>query len=102
MEFLLVWALVGGFLGAAVGSGKKMGGGAGLAVGLMLGLIGVIIVAASPSLTALDKVEAKPAEKGWFTDPLGRFDHRYFDGHRWTQHVGRIVGGQKLQLEDPL
>lgn len=35
---------------------------------------------------------------GWHPDPLGRFDHRYWDGEVWTEHVSRA--GQ--QLTDPL
>lgn len=34
----------------------------------------------------------------WHPDPTGRFDHRYWDGHQWTEHVSR---GGKL-VEDPL
>jgi len=26
---------------------------------------------------------------GWFPDPAGRFDHRYWDGARWTEMVSR-------------
>ena len=29
---------------------------------------------------------------GWYPDPLGRHDHRYWDGREWTHHVGS--GGQ--------
>lgn len=25
---------------------------------------------------------------GWFPDPFGRFEHRFWDGFRWTEHVG--------------
>ena len=25
--------------------------------------------------------------EGWYADPAGRFEHRYWDGHRWTSHV---------------
>jgi hypothetical protein len=24
---------------------------------------------------------------GWFTDPFGRHDHRYWSGTEWTEHV---------------
>lgn len=34
---------------------------------------------------------------GWYADPRGRFEMRYWDGGRWTEHVGR--GGQ--QFTDP-
>ncbi|MBW3657988.1 MAG: DUF4190 domain-containing protein [Actinobacteria bacterium] len=26
---------------------------------------------------------------GWYADPTGRFDHRYWDGATWTGHVSR-------------
>lgn len=35
---------------------------------------------------------------GWYPDPTGRYEHRYWDGHRWTDHVGS--DGQ--QQVDPL
>ena len=25
----------------------------------------------------------------WCVDPVGRFDYRYWDGNRWTEHVSR-------------
>lgn len=31
--------------------------------------------------------ELPPA--GWYADPLGRFEHRYWDGTGWTPHVAR-------------
>jgi hypothetical protein len=31
---------------------------------------------------------------GWFPDPTGRFEQRYWDGGAWTDHVAR--GGQQL------
>jgi hypothetical protein len=42
-------------------------------------------------------VTAGPAP-GWFPDPSGRFDHRWWDGTRWTETVSR--GG--TQTTDPL
>lgn len=33
----------------------------------------------------------------WYPDPFGRFQHRYWDGARWTEHVG----SQGLQSVDP-
>ena len=26
---------------------------------------------------------------GWYADPSGRYDHRYWDGSAWTEHVSR-------------
>jgi hypothetical protein len=37
------------------------------------------------------------AAAGWHADPFGRFDHRYWDGERWTEHVS--TAGQ--QAVDP-
>lgn len=34
----------------------------------------------------------------WYRDPTGRFDHRWFDGERWTDQVAR--GGERRT--DPL
>ncbi len=28
-----------------------------------------------------------PAAPGWYPDPLGRHEHRYWDGVAWTGHV---------------
>lgn len=27
---------------------------------------------------------------GWFADPTGRSEHRYWDGNRWTEHVSHL------------
>ncbi len=35
---------------------------------------------------------------GWYADPMGRYDHRYWDGTQWTENVAR--GGQ--QAVDPV
>ena len=35
-------------------------------------------------------VAATPAvPAGWYADPAGRFDLRYWDGSAWTEHVSR-------------
>jgi len=28
-----------------------------------------------------------PTPAGWFADPLGRHEMRYYDGQQWTEHV---------------
>lgn len=33
------------------------------------------------------------AEAGWYADPAGRFEQRYWDGARWTDDV--TTGGQR-------
>ena len=52
------------------------------------------------SATAATAAAAAPASSvpaGWYADPAGRFDLRYWDGSTWTEHVSRA--GQ--QFTDP-
>ncbi|MEI7548584.1 MAG: DUF2510 domain-containing protein, partial [Actinomycetota bacterium] len=48
--------------------------------------------AAAPAPVASPAVPA-----GWYADPAGRFELRYWDGGAWTEHVSRA--GQ--QFTDP-
>lgn len=52
----------------------------------------VIAPAAQPSYTPTPTVPS-----GWYADPSGRFELRYWDGTGWTEHVSRA--GQ--QFTDP-
>lgn len=45
---------------------------------------------------AAERRPAKPG--GWYADPSGQFEHRYFDGAQWTEHV--VSGG--LRQVDPV
>ncbi|MGZ4700711.1 MAG: DUF2510 domain-containing protein [Ilumatobacteraceae bacterium] len=51
--------------------------------------------AAAPAAAAPTPTPARPA--GWYADPAGRFELRYWDGGTWTEHVSRA--GQ--QFTDP-
>ena len=48
--------------------------------------------AAAPPAAAVPSVPA-----GWYADPSGRYEQRYWDGGTWTEHVAR--GG--AQFTDP-
>lgn len=37
---------------------------------------------------------------GWYPDPTGRFEHRFWDGQRWTDHVG-ANGQQHVDATGP-
>lgn len=50
---------------------------------------------AAETTTAAASTSAAPA--GWYADPSGRFELRYWDGSQWTEHVSRA--GQ--QFTDP-
>ena len=52
-------------------------------------------MAAAAPAPAPAPADAVPA--GWYPDPSSRFELRYWDGTRWTEHVSR--GGQ--QSTDP-
>lgn len=52
-------------------------------------------VSAPAQAPASAPADAVPA--GWYPDPSSRFELRYWDGTRWTEHVSR--GGQ--QSTDP-
>lgn len=52
----------------------------------------VIAPAAQPTYTPTPTVPS-----GWYADPSGRFELRYWDGTAWTEHVSRA--GQ--QFTDP-
>jgi hypothetical protein len=55
--------------------------------------------AAAPAATAPVQqpaaVVTTPA--GWYPDPSGRYEMRYWDGAKWTEHVAR----QGQQYTDP-
>ena len=52
-------------------------------------------VSAAPAATAAATTPAVPS--GWYADPSGRYELRYWDGGTWTEHVSRA--GQ--QYTDP-
>jgi hypothetical protein len=53
---------------------------------------------ATPAAAATPEPAAAPAvPAGWYADPAGRFELRYWDGSTWTEHVSR--SGQ--QFTDP-
>jgi hypothetical protein len=86
LSFML-WLLF-AVIATVVGSmkGHKAGG---FFLGLLLGPLGILIATVLPNKSKLDMIQTRPQQAGWFTDPLGRFDQRYFDGKKWSQQVGR-------------
>ncbi|MCB0987027.1 MAG: DUF2510 domain-containing protein [Acidimicrobiales bacterium] len=50
--------------------------------------------APSPALAA----QASAPVGGWFPDPSGRYESRYYDGTAWTEHVARAG----VQSTDPI
>ena len=50
-----------------------------------------------PTLQPQRPAAASTVPAGWYADPSGRYELRYWDGNAWTEHVSRA--GQ--QFTDP-
>jgi hypothetical protein len=87
-DFLAVWLIaqvvIGGGIGLLIGRAKGRPG-LGFLLGFLLGIIGWIISAIIPR-PALVTREQKPS-RGWYPDPTGAHQLRYFDGNRWLDDV---------------
>jgi septal ring-binding cell division protein DamX len=57
----------------------------------------VVVAAAEPEAVAVAAAVAPAVPAGWYADPAGRFELRYWDSNAWTEHVSRA--GQ--QFTDP-
>ncbi len=57
----------------------------------------VVVAAAEPEVVAVAAAVAPAVPAGWYADPAGRFELRYWDSNAWTEHVSRA--GQ--QFTDP-
>lgn len=53
--------------------------------------------AAQPTQASQSAQTSQAAPAGWYADPSGRYELRYWDGAAWTEHVAR--SGQ--QFTDP-
>jgi hypothetical protein len=99
--FSLFFGLIAGGITALIGQNKGRSAGAFFLLGFFLGIIGIIIGALIPSRRPPGFRQLTPApERGWWPDPTGRFDYRYFDGRHWTHHVNRTSDGR--HFEDPI
>jgi uncharacterized protein YcfJ len=81
---LAVALVVGGGLGFLIGRGKGRPA-LGFVLGLLLGLIGWIITALLPRPATVTR--AQRPSRGWYPDPTGVHEFRYFDGYRWMADV---------------
>ncbi len=77
--------IIGGGIGYAIGQAKGRAG-LGFILGFLLGLIGWIIIACIPRRTGALTREQKPS-RGWYPDPTGAHELRFFDGNQWMADV---------------
>lgn len=62
----------------------------------------VLAEATAPPPAFKRPVQVLPREAGWYPDPAGRFDRRYFSGRFWTEHVTRDARQQQLVDPEPV
>jgi Protein of unknown function (DUF2510) len=47
------------------------------------------VAAAAPAAPAAAAASVPTTPAGWYPDPSGRYEMRYWDGDKWTEHVSR-------------
>lgn len=95
---ILAVALLGGLVAGLIANSRGLSFGGYFILGCLLPIVGIIVAAvAQPPRGKLTQLTPAPGE-GWWPDPTGRFEHRYYDTRGWTRFVGR--DGQ--QFEDPM
>lgn len=57
----------------------------------------IAVATAEPEAVVAAAAVAPAVPAGWYADPAGRFELRYWDSNQWTEHVSRA--GQ--QFTDP-
>jgi hypothetical protein len=97
MEMLFVGAGVAGFVAALIANNKGHSFIGYFFIGMFLGPIGILLAALTPGPGKLGQLTPASGE-GWWPDPTGRFEYRYFNGRHWTLYVGR----NGVRYEDPL
>ncbi len=68
------------------------------AVAAVLAIVVVRTITSRQETARTERRSSSSAGPGWYPDPLARFDHRYWDGTAWTDHVSKA--GQ--MMTDPL
>lgn len=97
LEALIVVAVAGGLIAGAIADSKGQSFGGYFVIGLILPILGILLaLVAQPS--RLGKLTPAQGGRGWWPDPTGRFEHRWFDGRQWTKEVAR----DGTKFEDPV
>lgn len=97
MVIYLTIGLAGGLIAGAIASSRGLSFAGYFVLGFLLPLIGILIAILAAPPSRLHQL-TPASSQGWWPDPTGRFEHRWYDGHHWTRHTGR----DGTQYEDPL
>lgn len=70
------------FISAAIASSRGASAGGYFFLGLVLGVIGIILAAVAP------RPSYPPQPPGWYPDPWGHAQFRWWDGYQWGWQTG--------------
>jgi hypothetical protein len=52
-------------------------------------ILAIVLVRSITARQEAARLAPSSRTSGWYRDPTERFDHRYWDGHAWTDHASR-------------
>ncbi len=85
---LVTFAVISGVIACAINVYKYRSGVEGFLIGFFLNILGIIIVLGRrPKLPAPEMPHVWPAAlppPGWYPNPAGPDQHRFWDGQRWS------------------
>lgn len=61
----------------------------GMVASVPAAILAIVLVRSITDRQEAARVAPSRRIAGWYSDPTARFDHRYWDGHAWTDHAAR-------------
>jgi hypothetical protein len=83
------WSLIGWWWGCTIGARFLAATIIGQGLIIVSGVLAIVMVRRITDRQEAVRFSGVRNEAGWYTDPTARFDHRYWDGMRWTDHVSK-------------
>jgi Protein of unknown function (DUF2510) len=96
LQTIIVIAVAGGFIAGLIAASRGLSFLGFFILGTLFPLIGIVLALIAQGPGKWAHLTPAPGQ-GWWPDPTGRFEHRWFDGNHWTRHVGR----NGARYEDP-
>jgi len=85
--------LVGWWWGCYIAGGLLAARYAGMVFIVAAAVLAILLVRQVTERQEVARQASRAIAPGWYADPMGRFDHRYWNGSAWTVHVSR--GGEQ-------